>query len=189
MSTDKDLEDRVRGIAQELEEIREGNHWCLAENDDRTVYSAEEVIEELIDNDQEDFIETILPLFKKSRKIAKRLQGGDATKKDILDILTQTDSLELVLNELEEKDKIAKAGMKDYFDDALDHDIAIDRYGEFKDIRFTVGCGGPNIYVDTCEGAVLGYWGRDTARTNLSTDTVRKISDFGEELYDLVKRN
>lgn len=44
-------------------------------------------------------------------------------------------------------------------------------------VRIMVACGGPNIWIDTIEGAVCGYWGADTYKAYLTTATNDAIVD------------
>lgn len=45
-----------------------------------------------------------------------------------------------------------------YFADVLDIEYTIDAQKCFKSVRVAVTLGGPNIYIDTRAGAVLGFW-------------------------------
>ena len=51
-------------------------------------------------------------------------------------------------------------------------------------VRIMVACGGPNIWVDTMERAVCGYWGSDEYKAYLTYDTCDKIVSLIEELYE-----
>lgn len=56
-------------------------------------------------------------------------------------------------------------------------------------VRVMVACGGPNIWVDTFEKTVHGYWGGDEAIAYLTNDCCEKIEDaFGwdaaERIYN-----
>lgn len=44
-------------------------------------------------------------------------------------------------------------------------------------VRIMVACGGPNIWVDTFEKTVHGYWGKNEAIAHLSNDCCEKIED------------
>ena len=44
-------------------------------------------------------------------------------------------------------------------------------------VRVMVTCGGPNIWVDTFEKTVHGYWGGDEAVAYLTDDCCEKIED------------
>lgn len=48
-------------------------------------------------------------------------------------------------------------------------------------VRIMVACGGPNIWIDTMEGAVCGYWGTDVYRAYLTTACINAINDYFAE--------
>lgn len=50
-----------------------------------------------------------------------------------------------------------------YFQDVLDIEYTISSRGDYLGARIAVALGGPNIYIDTREGYVKGYWGTDRA--------------------------
>ena len=52
----------------------------------------------------------------------------------------------------------------DYLGDALDIRYIIDSNREYYAVRVAVTLGGPSVYIDTEEGAVLLYWGGESAR-------------------------
>jgi hypothetical protein len=49
-----------------------------------------------------------------------------------------------------------------------------------------IACGGPNIYIDTAEKAVLLYWWTDRARYYLSSDVVDQVDDWAREYWDCI---
>lgn len=70
-----------------------------------------------------------------------------------------------------------------YFDDYYNLDV-IYRVGfGIIGVRIMVACGGPNVWVDTEEKAVCGYWGGDTYKSYLTTDTCNQIDDEFNEYY------
>lgn len=48
-------------------------------------------------------------------------------------------------------------------------------------MRIMVACGGPNIWIDTMEEAVCGYWGTDVYKAYLTTACVNAINDYFAE--------
>lgn len=46
--------------------------------------------------------------------------------------------------------------------------------------RLMIAGGGPNIYIDTNEEAICGYWGADEAKVYLSERCVKAINDVVE---------
>lgn len=56
-------------------------------------------------------------------------------------------------------------------------------------VRAMVACGGPNIWIDTLEKTVHGYWGGDEAIAYLTDDCCEKIEnslgwDAAERIYN-----
>lgn len=76
-----------------------------------------------------------------------------------------------------------------YFEDAYNIDY-IWRLGYgLMGLRVMVACGGPNIWVDTFEKTVHGYWGGDEAIAYLTDDCCEKIEnsvgwDAAERIYN-----
>ena len=82
------------------------------------------------------------------------------------------------MDEAEEKDPFATlVEMNEYLEDAYDFKATIDSDGRIESIRAAVATGGPNIYIDTDECAVCGYWGGDRAKSYLT----RCVADEVEE--------
>lgn len=74
-----------------------------------------------------------------------------------------------------------------YFADALDIEYTISSRGDFLGARIAVALGGPNIYVDTREGYVKGYWGTDRAEAWIPSEICEEINGIMEEYYDMVR--
>ena len=76
-----------------------------------------------------------------------------------------------------------------YFEDTYNIDY-IWRLGYgLMGVRVMVACGGPNIWVDTFEKTVHGYWGGDEAIAYLTDDCCEKIEnsigwDAAERIYN-----
>lgn len=76
-----------------------------------------------------------------------------------------------------------------YFEDVYNIDY-IWRLGYgLMGLRVMVACGGPNIWVDTFEKTVHGYWGGDEAIAYLTDDCCEKIEnsigwDAAERIYN-----
>lgn len=77
-----------------------------------------------------------------------------------------------------------------YFEDTYNTDF-IWRLGYgLMGVRVMVACGGPNIWVDTFEKTVHGYWGGDEAIAYLTTDCCDKIDNiFGEEAVEMISND
>lgn len=74
-----------------------------------------------------------------------------------------------------------------YFEDTYNTDY-IWRLGYgLMGVRIMIACGGPNIWVDTFEKTVHGYWGGDEAIAYLSDDCCAKIEDaFGADAAEQI---
>lgn len=72
----------------------------------------------------------------------------------------------------------------DYFSDCLDIEYRCGSDKEYRSVSIMVACGGPNIYIDTAEKAVLLYWWTDRARHYLSSDAVDAVNDWAEEYWN-----
>lgn len=72
----------------------------------------------------------------------------------------------------------------DYFEDALDIEYRCDGRREYRSVSVMVACGGPNIYVDTDENAVLLYWWGDRARYSLGSDTAAAVDEWAQEYWE-----
>jgi hypothetical protein len=75
-----------------------------------------------------------------------------------------------------------------YFSDVLDIEYTISSRGDYLGARIAVALGGPNIYIDTREGYVKGYWGTDRAERWIPSEICEEIDGIMEEYYDMVRR-
>lgn len=74
-----------------------------------------------------------------------------------------------------------------YFEDVLDVEYTISRCGDYLGARIAVALGGPNIYIDTREGEVKGYWGTDRAECWIPSEICEEIDSIMEEYYSMVR--
>jgi hypothetical protein len=74
-----------------------------------------------------------------------------------------------------------------YFEDVLDIEYTISSRGDYLGARIAVALGGPNIYIDTREGYVKGYWGTDRAERWIPSEICEEIDGIMEEYYDMVR--
>lgn len=71
-----------------------------------------------------------------------------------------------------------------YFEDVLDVRFTISTRFEFISAEILLACGGPNIWYNTAEGRVHGYWsGR--AEYFVDHDTRDAINSYWEEEFDM----
>lgn len=74
-----------------------------------------------------------------------------------------------------------------YFEDVLDIEYTISSRGDYLGARIAVALGGPNIYIDTREGYVKGYWGTDREEAWIPSEICEEIDSIMEEYYDMVR--
>lgn len=54
---------------------------------------------------------------------------------------------------------------------------------EYKSVCIMVACGGPNIYIDTGEGALVGAWGGDREKIYLGNNIINDMNNYFEDYY------
>jgi predicted RNA-binding Zn-ribbon protein involved in translation (DUF1610 family) len=74
----------------------------------------------------------------------------------------------------------------DFFADCLDIEYRCGSDREYRSVSIMVACGGPNIYIDTAEKAVLLYWWTDRARYYLSSEAVEAVDDWAREYWECI---
>ena len=91
----------------------------------------------------------------------------------------------------EEREQMEENGeaydLYSYFADALDTEYTIDIKLRYRSARIAVTLGGPNIYIDTAEKAVIGYWGGDTVEAPLPWELSDAIDEAMEEYYNAAR--
>ena len=73
-----------------------------------------------------------------------------------------------------------------YLDDALDIEYTVSGRGDYLGSRVCVAFGGPNIYIDTRNRKVQGYWGGDYVERSYSRDALG-LDDYLEETFDCLR--
>mgnify|MGYP003643453453 FL=1 len=81
----------------------------------------------------------------------------------------------------EEQDEVHLSAY-DYLTDCLETVYYVNADREYLGARLLVAYGGPNIYVDTYQGVVEGYWWGDSYSENF-TDTM-DLNEACEEMYN-----
>lgn len=71
--------------------------------------------------------------------------------------------------------------LKDWLDDNLGVHYTINEDLDIVGVVICVGGGGPNIYVDTLQRVVRGYWGHDEHSVPLSKDICESIDDWAQD--------
>lgn len=77
----------------------------------------------------------------------------------------------------EERADLHQASVSDYLDDMLDATATVSMDGDVRSVRVAMCLGGPNVYIDTAQGAVVGYWGSDEARAALNREAVDEVEE------------
>jgi hypothetical protein len=72
----------------------------------------------------------------------------------------------------------------EYLSDVLDFEYTIDSQKRYRSVKVWVALGGPNIWIDTSEGAVKGAWGGDRASAWLPREVCDEIDGHFEWLYN-----
>ena len=73
-----------------------------------------------------------------------------------------------------------------YLDDALDIEHTVSSRGDYLGSRVCVAFGGPNIYIDTRNRKVQGYWGGDYVERSYSRDALG-LDDFLGDTFDCLR--
>jgi len=70
-----------------------------------------------------------------------------------------------------------------YLSDILDYRTTISRDNEYIGSHILVAFGGPNIWINTLDKCVEGYWGSDVIKRYYYDDNLG-IDDYMEEMYN-----
>lgn len=94
------------------------------------------------------------------------------------------DDLKAVYDGQAKNDDGEQATFWDYFDDVLDIEYRIDGQLRYEGVVLAVTMGGPNVYVDTCAGAVQGYWGSGMETAWIPREICDEIDAVFEDCYE-----
>lgn len=72
---------------------------------------------------------------------------------------------------------------QNYLDDYLDVKWILDSDRDYFACCVCVTWGGPNIYIDTWEKCVCGYWGADTVKYPMSFRAIEAVDEYMSEIY------
>lgn len=76
-------------------------------------------------------------------------------------------------------------GLYDYFEDVLDVEYRIESDREtLRSVSLMIAFGGPTIYIDTAENAVLLYWWNDHARYSFDSGISDYINEWYQEIWN-----
>lgn len=92
-------------------------------------------------------------------------------------------NLQTVVNDLEEfAENCDRGGLLDYLHDSLEVEIKTDSEGQFVGAEVLFMSGGPTVWADTSEGAVMASWnGFPTTSRELPEETCDFINDVISE--------
>lgn len=84
-----------------------------------------------------------------------------------------------------ESDELMSSSIYDYFSSTEIYDIeyTIGSDMQFRAVKLMVGCGGPNIYINTGTGSVQLFWWTEKAEYLFDLTTIDEINDYWEEIY------
>lgn len=88
------------------------------------------------------------------------------------------------VDELQERiDEAEENTLENYFSDCLDISYIVNGNREYESVRVWVTVGGPSIYVDTDESAVILNWGGTHAEWGIATSTRDAIDAHFSEIW------
>lgn len=110
--------------------------------------------------------ETTIQLEKKCENIARQIQTG----KYDFDI---------------ESSEYEEPCAEDYLSNVLDYRLTIDSSKQYLGAHILVAFGGPNIWINTMDKCVEGYWGGDEVKRYYTEDNLG-ICDYMGKLYESI---
>ena len=69
-----------------------------------------------------------------------------------------------------------------YFQNVLDIEYRVGTDNEVRGVELTVGYGGPNLYIDTKDMQVKGYWGGSKATASIDNRVCVQIEEYFEQV-------
>lgn len=104
--------------------------------------------------------------------------------KDIAKELTQLYHADPTDEERDEAEENGEAlDLWDYFADVLDINYILDAQKELRGVRVAVTLGGPNIWIDTVQGIIEGFWGTEHAESWIASEVCEAINDIFDEIF------
>lgn len=93
---------------------------------------------------------------------------------------------EICQREAESLEQAWQAGeLFDYLnDEVLDMTFIVTPPRTLRAVELAVSLGGPSIYIDTREHAIVGFWGGNQARYALDNDLCDEIDQAFAEMYE-----
>jgi hypothetical protein len=157
----KECTERVKSIAEHLDSIASGDDIDELKNE----------MEELEDNEPEEPDED-------------DYNSDDEYNKAYDEYEKKHDEWEQEVDELQERiDEAEENTLENYFSDCLDISYIVNGNREYESVRVWVTVGGPSIYVDTDESAVILNWGGTHAEWGITTSTRDAIDAYFSEVW------
>lgn len=89
-----------------------------------------------------------------------------------------------VVDEINETAEQGYEAMHEYLSECLDVEYRCNLRREMNSAEFTIGIGGPNLYVDT-NGHVNGYWGNDHYERSISSEAENLIYQIAQDWWEM----
>lgn len=88
-----------------------------------------------------------------------------------------------------ESDELMSSSIYDYFYNTEIYDIeyTIGSNTQFRAVKLMLGCGGPNVYINTNTASVELFWWTEKAEYPLAPSVVEEIDNYWEEIYSCHK--
>ena len=102
--------------------------------------------------------------------------------RDELENIYEADYTDEEREEMEERGEFCD--LYSYFFNVLDYEFTISSRKEFLSVKVWITLGGPNIYIDTRSGEIVGHWGSDEARVYLSNEICEEIDEIFDDIYN-----
>lgn len=98
--------------------------------------------------------------------------------------LFELDCEKYVANVAEELEAMDDETLNEYLYDVYDIEYRADNERAYRSVKLMIACGGPNVYVDTDEKAVLLHWGGTKKEHFLSREVTDRVDNIFSELWD-----
>lgn len=98
------------------------------------------------------------------------------------------DSIALELKEIyngeQKNDDGEEITLFDYTSDVLDIEYTLSSTKQLIGVKLWITLGGPNIYIDTRAGEIVGHWGADSARAWVPSEICDEIMNYFEDIME-----
>ena len=119
--------------------------------------------------------ELVNDLAESSRDFVSEMRNGQVLYEDAMQQLHAAEW------DVDDDDDEGPDNLKGWLDDNLGVHYTINEDLDIVGVVICVDWGGPNIYVDTLQRVVRGYWGLDEHSVPLSEDICESIDDWAQD--------